>query len=144
VGEGPERSAFEAQAERLGLGSNVRFAGWVEYGLLSGYLRSSDVFVFPSLSDPWGMAVLEAMAYSKPVICSRRAGASELVVDGENGFVFDPGRPDALTDLMERFIDDPSMAERMGRRAREMTAEMNPASAAAGLGHVVRRALDMP
>jgi glycosyltransferase involved in cell wall biosynthesis len=141
VGDGPERAAFESQARRLGLESVVRFAGWVEYGLLGGYLKSSDVVVFPTLADVWGATVLEAMAFARPVICSLRAGASELVVHGENGFVFDPGRPEVLADLMARFIDDPSLASRMGRRARELTAGLNPRSAAEGLAEVVRRVL---
>ncbi len=138
VGDGPQRAELEERSRRLAVQDLITWAGWVEYGRLGSYFDFADVFVFPTLTDVWGMAVLEAMAFSKPVLCSRWAGASELVIEGENGIVFDPHQPEELAERMKLFIDDPSKAGRMGRRAGDLISGNALASAAAGLGEAVR------
>jgi glycosyltransferase involved in cell wall biosynthesis len=142
VGGGREHENYRELARALDLGTAIRWAGWVEYGELGAYYRACDVFVFPSFTDVWGMAAIEAMSFSKSILCSNRAGVSELVVEGENGFLFDPERPGMLADLMDRFIADPSLAQRMGGRSGALFSNMNPASAAEGLRDVVKNLMN--
>ena len=137
VGGGREAAKFHERARALGLDGIVRWAGWVDHARLAPYYLSADVFVFPTFGDVWGVAPLEAMSFSKPVICSTLAGVSELVVEGQNGFLFDPHDSTALADAMERFVTDTSLARRMGSRSGERMAGVNPVTAAEGLRDVM-------
>lgn len=122
VGDGAQRTEFEEFARSQQLSDRICWIGWVEYGQLGSYFQQADVFVFPTLEDIWGMVVLEAMVLGKPVLCSRWAGASELVHDGENGALFDPNEPETLANEMRRLIEQPQLAAQMGQRSRELIA----------------------
>ena len=82
------------------------------------------------------MVVLEAMVFGKPILCSKWAGASELVIDGENGYVFDPHDPEALAEIMKRFINEPKLVASMGRKSQQMMAHRTPKAAAQFLADV--------
>jgi len=80
---------------------------------------ASDVFVFPSYYDSFGMVVTEAMASGIPVITNHSVGAAEIVTDGLNGILTkDPWDPNQLADAMQKFVDDPELSKRMGASAR--------------------------
>ena len=103
------------------LQGRVRFV--TPAGDIHRYFAAADVFVFPSLYDSFGFVVLEAMASGAPVVVSRRAGAAELVVPGENGFILDEPRDGrALAKLAGEVLDNPSLRRRLGAEARH-TAE---------------------
>lgn len=117
IGDGPLREASKSKVRCLGLESRVRFLGWIDNTDLPEYLRRADVFIFPTLEDIWGVAPLEAMALGKPVICSKFAGAAELVSNGEDGWICDPYNKDELANIMARFLDDASLIHEMGHKA---------------------------
>src|SRR6202171_611171 len=83
------------------------------------------VFVCPSIYEPFGLVILEAMACETPVVASRVGGIPEIVVEGETGYLvdFDPADPDgfagALADRIEKLFKDPNLAARMGKAGRE-------------------------
>ncbi|MEO8327055.1 MAG: glycosyltransferase family 4 protein, partial [Nitrospirota bacterium] len=137
VGDGPLRPQLQDYARSIGLGDSVYWEGWVSNDRLGTYFQSADVFVFPTLEDIWGMAVLEAMLFKKPILCSQEAGAAELIKDGENGFVFDPTQPDILADLMKIFIDRPELISCMGERARQSIRPFTPKATAKHLANVI-------
>jgi UDP-glucose:(heptosyl)LPS alpha-1,3-glucosyltransferase len=84
VGKDKHRAKFEQLAARLGVGQRVRFTGGIpDTGPAYG---AADVFVLPTLYDPFPNAALEAMASGLPVITSLKSGAAELIADGVNGF----------------------------------------------------------
>jgi len=143
AGDGSQREKLEAIVKDMGIESRVRWLGWVDYGSLGYYFDSSDIFVFPTYEDTWGLVVLEAMAFGKPVICSQLAGAVEMVKDGENGFTFNPARdkPEALSELLRKFIDDPGLARRMGQRSKKMASLHTPESVANHIKYIVEFAL---
>lgn len=93
VGRGPQREELEVFIQEENLAGCVEWIGWIDYGSLGKIFNAADVFIFPTLEDTWGMVVLEAMAFGKPVLCSEWAGAAEMVVDGENGYIIDPHHP---------------------------------------------------
>ncbi|MEI7533281.1 MAG: glycosyltransferase family 4 protein [Verrucomicrobiae bacterium] len=79
--------------------------------------HACDVFVLPSMHEPFGIVVLEAWSSGKPVIASHVGGLQALVRDGETGFFFDPNATDAATDLaakMNRFANEPGLKSRIG------------------------------
>ena len=130
VGDGPERENLEQFVADTGLSDRIKWMGWVNYESLGTYFHDADVFVFPTLEDTWGMVVLEAMAFSKPILCSQWAGAAEMVVDGKNGYIFDPHQPPELAELMSRFIDDVTLAAEMGQQSADLIAKYTPETAA--------------
>ncbi len=80
----------------------------------------ADVFVLPTRGDCLAVVLGEAMASSLPIITTRVGAHAEAVDEGQSGFVIDPDDGEALRDRLERLVQDPSLAGRMGRRSREI------------------------
>jgi glycosyltransferase involved in cell wall biosynthesis len=74
-------------------------------------------------------------------LCSKYAGAKEMVMEGENGFVFDPHEPEKLAELMGRLIREPELIEKLGAKSWEIVAPYTPQKAANVLASVVSRIL---
>lgn len=130
VGRGPQQEDLESFCTDKNIQDCVNWVGWVDYSNLGVYFQNADIFVFPSLEDTWGMVVLEAMAFGKPILCSKWAGASEMVIDGENGYVFDPYNPETLAEAMKRFIDNPHLISSMGQNSQQLISQHTPVAAA--------------
>lgn len=86
-------------------------------------IEDCSVYVLPSYREGTPRTVLEAMAMGRPIITTDAAGCRETVVNGDNGFLVPVKSVDALVEAMERFILDPDLAVRMGRRSREIAVE---------------------
>lgn len=117
IGEGPARPALEARSQAMGLGDTVRFLGCRDD--VPAILRGADLFVFPSLWEPLGIAVLEAMALAKPVIACAAGGIPEIITDGDNGLLTPPGNPEALAEAIKRLLTDRPLAAALSRRGQE-------------------------
>jgi glycosyltransferase involved in cell wall biosynthesis len=130
VGAGEQEEELRTAISEQGLEDIVHQVGGVPYHSLGYYYRSADVFVTPTRADTWGVAVLEAMAFGKAVLCSKYAGSRQMITLGENGFVFDPYDAKQLADYMARFIQDQSLASRLGARSLETMAPYTPARSA--------------
>ncbi|MGK7922758.1 MAG: glycosyltransferase [Trichodesmium sp.] len=137
IGEGSQRVELELFTKNKNLSDNVHWIGQVKYDNLGTYLGMADVFILPTLEDTWGMVVLEAMALGKPVLCSKWAGASEMVLDGENGYIFDSHYPQELAELMIRFIHSPELTKSMGEKSQELIYQHTPEIAANFLSEVI-------
>ena len=130
VGDGEQRSELEAFCQQNQLQDNIRWQGKVDYREINSYFQAADVFILPTLEDTWGVVTLEVMLFGKAVLCSAGAGSSELIVDGKNGYVFEPDRPQELAELMQKFIVEPELAQIAGKRSRQMIAAYTPKKAA--------------
>ena len=101
--------------------------GWVNFsGLLEDVrpaIADCSVYVLPSYREGTPRTVLEAMAMGRPIITTDAPGCRETVIDGDNGFLVPVKSVDALVEAMQRFIDDPGLAARMGKRSREIAEE---------------------
>ena len=142
VGNGAERMALQDLASKLGLCDQIHWAGEVGYGELGTYYRACDIFVFPTQEDIWGVVPLEAMAFGKPILCSKYAGSKELVHHGQNGFVFDPFNHQSLAHYMAQFIREPQLIESFGAMSERLIAQYTPKSAANALATTVASVLD--
>ncbi len=100
------------------LSDQVLVEGRVSAARLAECYREADAFVFPSFQEGYGLAVLEAMISGLPVLCSRTSALPELVEDGHNGYLFEPGDPDDIARVLQRVSDDSSALIRMGHAAR--------------------------
>ncbi len=117
LGEGPSRQNLVASAENLGIAGTVRFEGRVDD--VPDRLRSADIFVLPSLQEGMPNSLLEAMASGLPAIATRIGGVLDLVEDGVDGRLVEPGNPEMFAAAMRDLIGDPAKRERYGGAAAE-------------------------
>ena len=96
---------------------NVSLLGYVED--VNKIYDECSVYVQPSVTEAFGIEVLEAMARGRAVIVSEGAGVHELIEDGKEGFIVPIRNPSAIADHIEYFFDNPDELKRMGSRARE-------------------------
>lgn len=142
VGEGPLGNSLRAEAEQLGILDRVRFIGLVKYSQLPEVYVASDVLVFPSEHEPYGLPVNEAMICGIPAIVSDRVGAGEdLVEEGRTGFVYACGDVNALSDILRRVLFDRELLKRMGEAARQRIATWSPRENAAATILAAKKAL---
>jgi L-malate glycosyltransferase len=120
VGEGPERARIKDVVAALGLRDDVRFLG--ERGDLVALLQQSDVFLLPSQTESFGLAALEAMACGVPVVASDVGGVSEVVADGETGFLAAVGDVAGMARHARRLLTDEDLRRRMAHAARHLAA----------------------
>jgi glycosyltransferase involved in cell wall biosynthesis len=115
VGDGEERARLEEQTLSSAFGNDVRFTGFKNQTELPALFALCDVFVLPSVYEPWGLVVNEAMAAARAVIVSDEVGCqSDLVQDGVNGRVFPAGDIDALRASLRDVLSVPGRAREMG------------------------------
>lgn len=141
IGDGEERESLEKLAWAENLTEVVTWQGWLPYELLGSYFESAAALIFPTLEDVWGMVLPEAMAFGLPVLCSKLAGAAELIVPSENGDLFDPQQPEALATLLGRYIQQPQLLTSMKTAAQKTIAPHTPAAAVEEFANVVRQVL---
>jgi glycosyltransferase involved in cell wall biosynthesis len=112
--------------------SKAELDDWVSEGTIEFHGRLDDVrpaiadttvYVLPSYREGTPRTVLEAMAMGRPIITTDAPGCRETVIDGENGFLVPTQSVDPLVAAMQKFIDDPALAERMGKRSREIAED---------------------
>ena len=114
VGDGTDEQSFQHKCKDEGI-SNVIFAGFYQKSELPHLYAAADVFVFPTLGDPYGLVVDEAMACSLPVISTTAAGEiRDRVEDGMNGYIVPPEDSGALAECMMRFVNKPDLYKKMG------------------------------
>jgi glycosyltransferase involved in cell wall biosynthesis len=124
AGEGEGRAGLAALAADLGVGGRVALVGHLDDGALAAHLGRCRAVCFPPLREDYGFVTAEAFASSKAVVtCSDSGGPAELVRDGESGLVCEP-TPASLAAALARVMDDPALAERLGRGAAAQVAAM--------------------
>ncbi|SFM62020.1 glycosyltransferase family 4 protein [Marinobacter zhejiangensis] len=108
LGEGPEEAALQQQA--MGL-DNVEFAGFQKD--IGNWLAALDLLVFPSLQEGLGSTILEAMQHGVPVVAARAGGIPDILDDGSNGLLVNPGDVDGLADAVSRMLADEELRARL-------------------------------
>lgn len=109
VGDGPEKEKAEQLCEELGISDKVIFFG--NSNEIDQILSYSDLFLLPSETESFGLAALEAMAWSVPVISSNSGGLPEVNFDGESGYLSDVGDVDNMAENALKILsDDKSLA----------------------------------
>ena len=114
AGDGSQRAALEAQVRDASMEPHVRLLGFREDAL--SLINACDLFVLPSLAEPFGLVLLEAMALGKPVVTTAVGGPLEIVLPEETGLLVPPGRPEMLAQAIVRMLSQPTAMETMGKR----------------------------
>jgi 1,4-alpha-glucan branching enzyme len=120
AGNGPYEQELQQLAAALCIREHVKFVGFVSETERNRLLTESQVAVFPSIYEPFGMVALEAMAAGVPVIVSRTGGLAEIVTHEVVGLSFEPGNVAQLQMCLLRILKNPEWAANLSRRAREM------------------------
>lgn len=118
VGDGPEKPRLSALAESLGIADRIRWRGWALKPEMPGVYREADLFVFPSSDEGMPNSVLEALASGLPVVASRIRGTVDLVRDGREGFLHEPGDVQTLSRAIAQLIQEPALRKQMAAAAR--------------------------
>lgn len=122
IGDGPARGSLEERIRTAGIDPATMLPGWVEHQALSERLRKADLFVFPSVREFGGGAVLEAMALGIPPVVLNHGGPPELVPPGTGIILPMEDRADIvrrLGDLFRTYVADPTPLAAMGRAAQD-------------------------
>jgi glycosyltransferase involved in cell wall biosynthesis len=112
AGDGPERAALEAQAQRAGLTAQVSWLG--QRDDIGDLLAGCDAVVLASRAEGLGVAALEAMAAGRPLVASAVGGLAEAVVDEQTGLLVPPGDVTALAAALRRVVSQPALRQRLG------------------------------
>ena len=125
LGDGPLRQQLEAETQKYSF--KIFFEGFRSTEELPLYYAACDIFVFPTLNDPWGLVVNEAMACGKPVVSSTEAGVSyDLVRHGANGWVVDPRNTEQLCNYLGKLIADNDLRRQMGETSSNIIQQFTP------------------
>jgi glycosyltransferase involved in cell wall biosynthesis len=116
AGDGPERSACEAQVVALGLEQNVKFLGIRND--VPALLAAADVVVVPSQSEGLSLVAIEAGAAGRPVVCFDTGGLKDVVTDDVNGYLIPPGDEPAFAAALLELFNNPETRSRFGSNAR--------------------------
>ncbi|HEY9608521.1 glycosyltransferase family 4 protein [Allocoleopsis sp.] len=141
-GDGQQRPEMEQQITELGLKDVVHLPGFLQQDELLPYFAHAKCFIHASIQEQWGLVVNEAMAAALPVLVSNRCGCFEdLVIEGINGFGFDPENSQQLADLMLKVSSGEIDLAKMGHAALEHIQKFSPDYFAQGLMQAVEYAL---
>lgn len=119
VGEGPARKALE----KVFQGTNTVFTGLLTGDDLADAYASADIFLFPSTTDTLGMAMLESLASGLPVVAARAGATHEVVSEGENGLLYEPGSGEAMVAAVRRILEDDVLRATLSQGARAAAEE---------------------
>lgn len=140
-GDGILRGEIEAKIEELNLQDVVHLPGFLQQAELLPYFSHASCFIHASTIEQWGLVVNEAMAAGLPVIISHRCGCFEdLVIDGINGFGFDPENSQQLAELMVTIGSGKVDLHAMGQAALQHIQKFSPDYFADGLMQAVEYA----
>ncbi|MBE0416991.1 MAG: glycosyltransferase family 4 protein [Coriobacteriia bacterium] len=122
AGDGDVRRVRERSAAVVG-GPAVRVTGWLERAEVEGLLASSSIFVLPSYEEGLPMSLLEAMAAGLAVVATPVGGVPEVIEDGMNGVIVEPGDVESLANALRGLIQNEPLRRRLGDRARAAAQE---------------------
>jgi glycosyltransferase involved in cell wall biosynthesis len=142
AGEGKLSAEMGRLAARLGV--DARFLGQVDAHTRSRLFRLADVVVIPSLvldngrTEGTSVVCLEALAAGRPVICSRVGGLPEIIVDGENGLLVEPGDHELLRDTLKVALDDPRLRHKLSINARRTAGSFDWSRIGARFAEIIK------
>ncbi|MGH3134100.1 MAG: glycosyltransferase [Gaiellaceae bacterium] len=121
VGDGPDRERLEQQAHELGIARACYFVGYQED--VAGYYRLFDALVLPSVNEGTPVSAIEALASGTPVVANRVGGVPDVVREGVDGFLVEPGDVGGAAERLALLAGDPGLRARLGESGRSWALE---------------------
>ncbi|MDD3531273.1 MAG: glycosyltransferase family 4 protein [Candidatus Pacebacteria bacterium] len=129
-GTGPDEVMLRALAKELGVGDRARFMGQIGHEDMPKYLKASDIYIRPSLSEGFGIVFIEAMAAGLPVIATQEGGIADFLFDAKRnpdkpttGWAVDKNAPEQIAEAVKDIIAHPEEVARVRAIAKEMAFE---------------------
>ena len=116
VGDGPDREGLERLAHELGIARHCYFVGYQSD--VAGYYRLFDAFLLPSVNEGTPVSAIESLASGTPVVANRVGGVPDVVRDGVDGFLVEPGDVEAAAERLATLAADPGLRTRLGESGR--------------------------
>jgi teichuronic acid biosynthesis glycosyltransferase TuaC len=125
AGDGPLRSALEAQAAEEGVAETVHFLGRVPHARVLALMARAQLVALPSWDEAFGLVYTEAMVQGTPVVAGRGEGPEDFITDGVSGHLVPVRSPDALAGIIAQVLDDPAKASAVGEAGRAAALELS-------------------
>lgn len=119
VGDGTERENLQKLCKDKGILSNVSFTGRVENKDIPKYINEMDLLCFPSLSESFGVAAVEAQACGRPVVASKVGGLKEIIINDYNGYLIEPENVEDIKEKINLMLSDRKKMIEFSINARE-------------------------
>lgn len=126
IGGNGKLRELETMISEAGVEEVFELAGWVLGAEKETLFLTHDLFILPSHIEALPVSILEAMSYGMPILSSRVGGIPELVIDGENGRLIEPGNVEELAVALEWFITHPNNFLSMGKKSLQRVEEFYP------------------
>jgi glycosyltransferase involved in cell wall biosynthesis len=110
---------LQKRVSEMGVVDKICFVGGVSPHDIAPYYAACDIFVFPSIMESLGLSQVEAMLCAKPVVASNVGGISEVMLDGETGFLVEPFDYMSLAQKVIYLLKNPTLANKMGQNGRQ-------------------------
>lgn len=128
AGKGELESYIKAEIDEFELDTHINLLGWVSGKTKHNAYLNADVFILPSYKEGMPMSILEAMAYGIPSISTRIAGIPDIIIEGKNGFLLEPGDINGYYEKITMFVSNPGILYKMQNECLKMvkhyTADM--------------------
>lgn len=124
IGSGPEEASLRHLAKELDIVERVTLLGAQPHERVALELQKSDIYLHPSEKESFGVAVIEAMAVSLPVVAARSGGTQDTVVPGETGHLYPPGDLDSLVKALAFLAQDIRLREAWGKAGRARVEQL--------------------
>ncbi len=121
VGSGPEETSLKDLAASLGVSGSIKFIETCSD--THKYLSIMDVFVFPSIKEGLGIALLEALTSGRACVASRIGGIEDIISDGRSGILVDVESPSGIAGAVLRLLDDDDLRRKLGEEGRRMVRD---------------------
>lgn len=136
AGTGKSGDELKAMVKNYQLDSTILFPGWIKDSEKTSYLEQSHVLILPSRSEGMPVSILESKNYGLPVIASNVGAIPDIVADGENGFIIEPGDVDSLAQKMQMYIENPKLLQNHSESSRDSVKEFALSKVANDLQHI--------
>jgi len=115
IGDGSFKRALVKEVKKMKMKDYVKFTGFIAD--VEKYLTRFDLYVQPSLSESFGLAIIQAMSVGLPVVATNTGGIPEVVTEGKSGLLVEAASPEALAEAILKLLRDPQKARQMGEMA---------------------------
>ena len=121
AGRGEMQEELAKIAKKLGVEENIRFTGYVKNEQKPLYFKAADIFCLPSISvaEAFGIVNLESMACGTPIVSTWIGGIPDVVEDGKNGLLTEPGDEKSLAEALRYLLENENAAKKMGNYGKQ-------------------------
>jgi len=122
IGIGPQQNTLKQLAKALKLDTKTTFQNFIPHTQIAQHYQNCTIYCFPSLGEPFGKTIIEAMSCAKPVIATNQGGATEIIENNKTGILVPPANPKQLAQKILYLLQTPEKMKQLGENARK-TAE---------------------